>query len=167
MKRLMLISASALFSACLSQISVGPSNLCNKDADCVPSTCCHPTQCSSVGSAPQCENVACTLECRVGALDCGGSCRCIQNKCVAETSQQLSKELCEGEGGSWQRRYSGEFCNFPAADAGNPCTSREQCEGECVAEGINATSGNCSKFKTVFGCVTLLNKGQALGVCID
>jgi putative hemolysin len=59
-------------------------NGCNTDSDCVPSTCCHPTSCVIKESAPICNAVACTMDCKPGTLDCGqGSCSCVNNKCAA------------------------------------------------------------------------------------
>ena len=53
---------------------------CEKNDDCVPAQCCHPTFC--VNKAVNCTEVACTEECRVGTMDCGcGSCVCRDNRC--------------------------------------------------------------------------------------
>jgi len=55
---------------------------CVNDADCVPAQCCHPTSCVPKQQAPNCSNVACTMECREGTLDCGsGSCACVNGRC--------------------------------------------------------------------------------------
>lgn len=57
---------------------------CSKDPDCVPASCCHSDTCVPVGEAPNCEGIMCTMECRLGTLDCGqGSCKCINKKCTA------------------------------------------------------------------------------------
>lgn len=49
----------------------------DEDDQCVPATCCHPTQCVRKQFAPNCTGVVCTLECRPGTMDCGqGYCEC-------------------------------------------------------------------------------------------
>lgn len=61
---------------------------CTTDADCVPSACCHAPTCVSKDNAPSCDEVMCTKECRLGTLDCGGSCLCQDGKCAARVSAQ-------------------------------------------------------------------------------
>ncbi len=56
---------------------------CSTDSECVPAECCHATACVSKSQAPQCADVMCTMECRGGTLDCGGSCGCKEGKCNA------------------------------------------------------------------------------------
>lgn len=57
---------------------------CVIDEDCVPATCCHPTECVPKLDAPDCSGIYCTMSCEPGTLDCGqGSCGCINNKCTA------------------------------------------------------------------------------------
>jgi|GEM_PF-782236 len=57
---------------------------CVGDAECVPEQCCHPTSCVPVSEAPDCTDVACTLECVPGTMDCGqGQCECIGGTCTA------------------------------------------------------------------------------------
>jgi hypothetical protein len=56
---------------------------CRTDADCVPATCCHATECTTASAAPKCEGVACTMDCRDGTLDCGGRCVCDAGRCAA------------------------------------------------------------------------------------
>ena len=54
---------------------------CEKDADCVPGGCCHPSNCVPKEQAPDCGTSICTLDCS-GPLDCGaGSCGCVKEKC--------------------------------------------------------------------------------------
>lgn len=55
---------------------------CKTDADCVPAQCCHPTACVPASEAPSCDDVMCTMECKPGTLDCGGSCGCVEGQCV-------------------------------------------------------------------------------------
>lgn len=65
------------------EIVVDPAESCVTDADCVPAQCCHATSCTNKEFAPDCTGVACTLECRIGTLDCGGDCYCMNNRCAA------------------------------------------------------------------------------------
>lgn len=49
--------------------------------ECVPATCCHPTECVSSEQAPDCSEIFCTAVC-FGPLDCGaGNCEAINGKC--------------------------------------------------------------------------------------
>lgn len=66
---------------------------CETDADCVPSGCCHATSCVAASEAPDCSDVACTLECEEGTLDCGGRCLCLQGRCAAHRLD-LSELAC-------------------------------------------------------------------------
>jgi hypothetical protein len=56
---------------------------CTTDADCVKAECCHPTTCVAAAKAPRCGDVACTLDCRAGTMDCFGGCLCEEGKCAA------------------------------------------------------------------------------------
>lgn len=60
-----------------------PSATCQVDGDCVPAQCCHATTCTTRAQAPDCKGVMCTLECRLGTLDCSGKCTCQQGACKA------------------------------------------------------------------------------------
>ncbi len=55
---------------------------CKTDSDCVPASCCHPSSCVAKVSAPVCNGIACTMDCKPESMDCGqGSCSCTNNKC--------------------------------------------------------------------------------------
>ena len=56
---------------------------CESDADCAPVECCHASACGAVSSAPSCDDAVCSLECREGTIDCGGSCLCVEGRCAA------------------------------------------------------------------------------------
>ena len=58
---------------------------CRVDTDCAPKQCCHATECVVKTEASTCSGVMCTEECRGGTMDCGGGCKCINEKCKAET----------------------------------------------------------------------------------
>ena len=54
---------------------------CVVDEDCVPATCCHPSECVSVYNAPDCSSALCSQVCS-GPLDCNaGYCSCVNGKC--------------------------------------------------------------------------------------
>jgi hypothetical protein len=59
---------------------------CRTDEDCVPAGCCHATACVAAARRPVCEGVMCTMDCRPGTLDCGGSCLCQSGRCAAQLS---------------------------------------------------------------------------------
>jgi len=72
-----------LVAGCGSMSTAGDDAACRSDADCVPATCCHATACVARDAAPECQNVACTMECRPETMDCGGGCSCDGGRCVA------------------------------------------------------------------------------------
>jgi len=55
---------------------------CQADSDCVPEQCCHATSCIPQEQKGVC-NLACTMNCQAGTMDCGGSCTCESGKCTA------------------------------------------------------------------------------------
>jgi hypothetical protein len=60
---------------------------CDEDSDCVPAQCCHAADCIIKEKRSDCSKVACTMECRPGTLDCGGSCGCINGRCTGQNFQ--------------------------------------------------------------------------------
>lgn len=80
-KILILILGLILIGGCIREIQ--PELYCEKDSDCVPAQCCHPTSVINKEFTPDCTGIFCTLECREDTLDCGyGSPACIKNKCI-------------------------------------------------------------------------------------
>ena len=73
---------SLLFIACGSSVN-GGEDACTADSDCVPTTCCHATACGARSNAPDCTAVDCSADCKVGTIDCGGSCFCQAGRCAA------------------------------------------------------------------------------------
>jgi len=65
---------------------------CTVDSDCVPEQCCHATSCIPQEKKEVC-NVMCTMECRGGTLDCGGSCACENSKCVAHLNNLQGEKV--------------------------------------------------------------------------
>lgn len=50
--------------------------------ECVPSQCCHASECVLKQDAPECTNSFCTAECREKTMDCGaGHCEYLNGKC--------------------------------------------------------------------------------------
>lgn len=78
MVMILLVLLFILFTACT------PSEKqCAVDKDCVPSSCCHPTEAVSKENAPDCRGVLCTADCQPGTLNCNqGEIKCIKNKCT-------------------------------------------------------------------------------------
>jgi len=63
---------------------VGEDNVngCNIDADCVPASCCHASECVLESEAPDCSGRICTMNCEPGTLDCGqGHCEFVDGEC--------------------------------------------------------------------------------------
>jgi hypothetical protein len=65
----------------------GVAGECAVDADCVPASCCHPTSCVPAAQKPDCGDVACTMDCQAGTMDCGGRCACEAGSCKAILAQ--------------------------------------------------------------------------------
>lgn len=57
---------------------------CDEDSDCIPAQCCHAADCIIKEKAPDCSKFMCTMDCRPGTLDCGGSCACISGRCTGQ-----------------------------------------------------------------------------------
>jgi hypothetical protein len=61
---------------------------CQSDADCVRGECCHSRSCVTADKAPNCEEIACTLDCVPGTMDCGaGVCKCQEGSCAVEWTE--------------------------------------------------------------------------------
>jgi len=60
---------------------------CEKDEDCIPVACCHPTSC--VMKYQRVCNELCTMECRPNTMDCGqGHCSCVNGQCQVVWANQ-------------------------------------------------------------------------------
>ncbi len=57
---------------------------CDEASDCVPAQCCHSADCVIVEKRPDCRTILCTQDCQPGTIDCGGSCACVNNRCVGQ-----------------------------------------------------------------------------------
>jgi hypothetical protein len=93
MRRPLILAATVLVltAGCTATAQTPPPPVarCEQDADCVPAGCCHPDACVPKSAAPDCSQVACTMECRPGTLDCGnGRCACEAGSCTAKLEQR-------------------------------------------------------------------------------
>lgn len=85
------------------------------------------------------------------------------------------KESCEARSGAWRPiGLSPEpRCNLPTSDSGKECSNSNECEGYCVIETPMEnltkikTMGQCTEWRIVVGCMTLIKNGRAIHVCID
>lgn len=77
----------------------------------------------------------------------------------------VTQEGCEQRGGIWRQwgRLPQESCNMPAPDAGTPCTDSAECQGGCIGENEQATSGRCGEWQDVYGCNVFMHSGKTYG----
>ena len=61
---------------------------------------------------------------------------------------------CLNEGGAWGPvgLSATPVCDCPTTDAGEPCTTGEECDGECIAEDCSTGQGACSEWMITVGC---------------
>ncbi len=81
-----------------------------------------------------------------------------------------SKEQCESLGGKWGKFGLApvERCNLPTTDGKSSCTDGSQCQaGLCIAESEGASLGKCPEWKMNFGCMSIIENGKFIGICID
>jgi len=71
-------------------------NQCQTDADCVPATCCHPTDAVNKAYDPDCSGIACTENCEPNTIDCGqGYIACVDNTCTAVIVQTVDNPFVQ------------------------------------------------------------------------
>ncbi len=81
-KKLFLIVFLFVLTACVPTIP--DKKYCVADTDCVPATCCHPSDAVNRVVAPNCKMIDCSMECSHGTIDCGqGEIKCVNNECKA------------------------------------------------------------------------------------
>jgi hypothetical protein len=81
MKGVLVLLVGILILGCT---QVSPEKLCELDAECVASACCHADDAVNKDYAPECGDLFCTSECQPNTLDCQqGEVKCIKNECVA------------------------------------------------------------------------------------
>ncbi len=77
-------AASSPGSPPSSSVSAGPAlDRCTADADCVPKTCCHATECTLRTKAPKCVGKKCSKKKVDLSFDWGGRCGCVDGVCQA------------------------------------------------------------------------------------
>jgi hypothetical protein len=71
------------------------------------------------------------------------------NETQSKSEYEIQKEECEAQGGELIPCLIEYACNFKASDAGKPCSSSSECEGECMAppncEIGSSAQGTCSE----------------------
>ena len=85
------------------------------------------------------------------------------------------RKSCQAQGGRWGTigLNPREACNLKASDAGSECSDGGECEGSCLAELSGEeldrveAKGRCSEYRTVVGCIALVEKGRVLRLCVD
>lgn len=85
-------------------------------------------------------------------------------KCVKIFYKNNNSEDCVKSGGvldAWG------VCDITTFDFGKNCTSKEQCEGYCIAYDYNSTSGYCGSTKSLYGCWDILVNGKVKNICVE
>lgn len=89
------------------------------------------------------------------------------------TDDLPTEAACLAEGGCWGAYgIAGTvFCNCREPDAGEPCTSHDDCSGFCQgpsgAACADATEGTCSELVATFGCHCRLDDTGNVELCVD
>ncbi|NBE06407.1 hypothetical protein [Paragemmobacter ruber] len=76
-----------------------------------------------------------------------------------------SQIACEDDDGIWARAGSGGgmACVRTTRDAGRQCSSKTDCQGECLAR-----SRTCAPVQPLFGCnAVLMDNGAEVNLCIE
>ncbi|MEM4245451.1 MAG: DUF333 domain-containing protein [Candidatus Nanoarchaeia archaeon] len=77
---------------------------------------------------------------------------------------------CTSLGGKWGRFGLADYerCNLPTKDADKFCTDGGDCEaGLCVSESPGGITGKCPAWKLNFGCMSIVENGKSISICID
>lgn len=99
-------------------------------------------------------------------LGCSGLEFDAPGSCIPETDAKAQCASSGGEWGKWGMRGA-RYCMALLPDGGKACTDSGQCAGNCIGQ-PGANSGECQKYKTQFGCYSVLEGGQAKGaICVD
>ncbi|MFH1968419.1 MAG: DUF5667 domain-containing protein [bacterium] len=117
---------------------------------------------------------------------CGTNGQTYSNRCMAETAgatvasggecipiklKKSEAEECTERGGVWRKWGIADFesCNLRTSDYGKLCTDKSQCDGQCIGENQESTSGKCSEWKATYGCRVFIQNGKVIGgtLCVD
>ena len=81
---------------------------------------------------------------------------------------------CRKKGYEWRTKGipgSPKACNAKSTDEGAACSDAEQCEGICLARGVNSNGevvvGRCSAYDYQAGCIDYLELGKKKSICSD
>ncbi len=83
---------------------------------------------------------------------------------------------CEKQGGIWEQSgFSPARCNLPTSDSGKSCQASNECESFCtqseemVSSIISGDekSGICYGWTYISSCITLIENGEPILMCID
>ncbi|NHF73958.1 hypothetical protein [Paracoccus xiamenensis] len=74
---------------------------------------------------------------------------------------------CRAAGGNVVQGLGPQVCATPTPDAGKTCRSGSECSGgTCLADDTRA-NGQCAPSSVTFGCISVLEDGQKVMICID
>ena len=96
---------------------------------------------------------------------------------ASDTGEVTERAACDACRGDWGRHGLSqvESCNCRTEDSGRACGAATECEGQCLADAatelvteegpprVGFLIGQCSEFRTSFGCHTWLSNGNGLG----
>ncbi|MCT4558026.1 MAG: hypothetical protein N4A61_08210 [Pelagimonas sp.] len=82
-----------------------------------------------------------------------------------DTEAKQLEQSCAAAGGKIIHAFGGLSCSMPTKDAGKACTDTFDCEGMCLGDA--QTGGQCSQYTDMLGCHSILEKGEAMEICID
>ncbi len=102
----------------------------------------------------------------------GGGVVCGDGAVTADCSTDLARPGCLAQGGCWGTwgLAPSPSCNCPTTDAGEPCTSSEACEGDCIAtpeDAVCPDEGACSEMERTFGCLCFFGPHGGEEICVD
>lgn len=98
---------------------------------------------------------------------------CAQKALTPECVNATNEPDCVANGGCWGTGgLSPEpICTCPTSDAGQPCTTDDDCEGVCVGPasdtGCEPTGGTCAPATPRFGCYCAVFEGGFASLCVD
>lgn len=80
-----------ILSGC--QQPITPTTECQADSDCVPDQCCQATDCIPASQKLPCGEL-CSVICKPGTMDCGGSCTCDNGQCTPHIKLKVTQTSC-------------------------------------------------------------------------
>lgn len=91
---------------------------------------------------------------------------------VVKPSIPKDQATCLAAGGEWRRLgipcdTCPKSCDLPTSDAGAACSDFSHCQGACLADSEEATSGRCAARMMSFGCHYFMEHGSTRYLCAD